>query len=76
MKARRAAKIIKRDLNADIAHFKEWAYLIKITRRHYCSLAAKEKAKGNGMMHKFYIHKANDYSLIDTVAELWNMKIE
>lgn len=76
MKARRAAKVIKRDLNTDIAHFKEWAYLIKITRRHFCSLAAKEKAKGDKVMYKFYIHKADDYYLIDTVAELWNMKIE
>lgn len=47
MKARKAAKIIKRDWNTDRLHSKEWAYLLRVTRRWYLNLARKAKIKGD-----------------------------
>lgn len=73
MKARRAAKIIKRDWNTDRLHSKEWAYLLRVTRRWYLNLARKALSKGDHLSYKYYVHKACDPFIGEDVIEMWNM---
>lgn len=73
MKARRAAKIVKRDWNTDKLHLKEWAYLLRVTRRHYMSEARKAKARGDVLTYKYLVHKACDPFIMDDIIEMWNM---
>ncbi len=73
MKARRAAKIVKRDWNTDKSHWKEWTYLCRVTRRWYLNLARKAKSKGDILTYKFYTHKACSPYLGVDVMEMWKI---
>ena len=73
MKARRAAKVIKRDWNTDRPHPKEWAYLLRVTERYYLNLAGKAKGEGDILAFKFYTHKACSPFISDGIIEMWNM---
>ena len=73
MKARKAAKIIKRDWNTDRLHSKEWAYLLRVTRRWYLNLARKAKAGGSIVIYGDYVYKACNPFIEEDIIEMWNM---